>query len=192
MSRTADTAVLEDPDVLKFAERAADFCYCLIEKLDSLPKHLFLRQVAEKLPILYAAAHRLPDPYTWDDQGIENKDRPEAGIFGNIDLSREWREGIGSKLEPYRWISFLHDPVSLDDKKVIQGDLGDILADVYTGLLEGVRLFEQPDAESKVAGVWMWRFWYGLGWGHAAAEVILPIHHILNTHYDEDEEIFDR
>lgn len=191
MSRTIDADLLQNPDIVRFARLAAEFC-CTIEKVESLPKYLFLRQVAEKLPLLYSVAYKLSDPYVWRDDEIDNDDRPTAGILGNFDVYKGWSERIGSKVEPYRWFSFVHDPVSLDDKEVITGDLGDILADVYLGLLDGSRLFEQPSDEEKAAGIWSWRFWLDLGWGEEAAEVLLPIHHILNTHYDDDDEVFDR
>jgi hypothetical protein len=189
MPRSIDHEVLKHPNTLRFAQLACDFC-SLIEKVESLPKEFFLQQVEEQLSLVYSAAHKLTDPYIWHDDDESDVDKFEVGFRDRIERWTEWRERIGQKLEPYRWFTFVYDPVSLSDKAAIEGDLGDVLTDVYLGLLPSAIWFKQEDPVAKASAVWNWWFGFHSDWGAHAAEAILPIHRILHTHCFEGE--FDR
>jgi len=192
MSRVTHRDLLTHADVQRFVEVAREFCD-LTERIDTLPKVYFLERLDELLPLVYSLAQRVPDAIDWDaDWELDPKDRP-VGIAGAEYLARwdELRERIGQKLEPHRWFRFVYDPVDPSDQQVIQGDLADLLADVYLHVKDGLLLYERPGDDERAQAVWNWRFGVRRLWGHKAAQVILPIHMLLRQHYDEDDEVFD-
>ena len=66
--------------------------------------------------------------------------------------------------------------------------MGTILADVYMDLKRGLMLYARTSDEDRAQGLWGWRFDLALGWGRNVAEALLPIHSLIHSHYDEDDE----
>jgi hypothetical protein len=58
-------------------------------------------------------------------------------------------------------------------------------------LKDGLKLFGRADDEDKAEALWEWRFGLSHNWGRHAIEALLPIHALINQHYDEDDQVFD-
>jgi hypothetical protein len=126
--------LLDDPDVQRFAAVAGQFCE-LIENVDKLPKADFLQQILELLPVVYSIAHRVPDPYDWQDDDDEDEvdlsDLPDHfSPLDKVTLSFEWSKRIGTKVEPHNRFRFVFDPMDKDNLDAIDGtgelDLGGV------------------------------------------------------------------
>ena len=185
--------LLDDPDVKRFAEVAEEVCD-VFERVDDLSKIEFLQQLEELLPLIYSQAHRLPDPFNWED---DNDDEPyERGPEGMSHAERmarwkELRQRVTARLGWHSLVHFVYDPVSVDERDAISADLADMLAEVYLDLKNGLSLYTRSTDEDRAQGLWDWRFHLGLGWGRHVAEALLPIHSLIHNHYDEDDEVFE-
>ncbi len=184
--------LLDDSDVKRFAKVAAEVCD-VFERVDDLSKIEFLQQLEELLPLVYSQAHRLPDPFNWEEDDDDEPYEPgPEGIRGAERLARwkDLRQRITAKLSWHALVHFVYDPVSVDEREVIPADLADMLADVYLDLKNGLILYGRSTDEDRAQGVWNWRFDLALSWGRHVAEALLPIHSLIHNHYDEDDEVF--
>ena len=188
--------LLDHSDVKRFAKVAEKVCN-LFERVDDLPKVQFLQQLEELLPLAYSLAHRIPDPYNWedddddDDEDIEWERGPH-GMSEAEGLARwkDLRERVVAKLGWHSLVHYVWDPVSTDDRQVIAVDLPAALAGLYIDLKSGLILYARPSDEEKAQALWDWRFGIALDWGRDVAAALLPIHSLIHQHYDEDDEVF--
>jgi hypothetical protein len=185
---------LASPEVIDFIEVARQVCD-VIDRVGDLSAVTFLKRMEELLPLAYSRAQRLDWPWHYegedDDEDFTAEPRPEIDLphGGHYEWWRHLCDTIGKKLSWIRLFHFVYDPVSPTDREVIGADLADCLADIYMDLKEGLMHYDEGTVEHQAEAVWNWRFGID-AWGTRACEVILPIHHLLHSHYDEDEEVF--
>ena len=67
--------LLDHPDVKGFAAAAERVCD-LFERMGDLSKIEFLQQLEELLPLAYSLAHRLPDPFNWEEDDDDEPYEP--------------------------------------------------------------------------------------------------------------------
>ena len=189
--RVIHTDYLDSSDVREFMKVARRLCD-VVDGIAHLSEVEFLRQIGELAPLAYAKGVRLewPDHYEGqddDDDGLGP--RPEVPIpyGGHLKWWKHLRDAIGLKLGWHRVFHFVYNPAHPNDRKVIGADLADCISDIYMDLKKGLLHYDQGTLEHKAEAVWQWKF--GItGWGTHVAEILLPIHHLLHTHYDEDED----
>ncbi len=58
-------------------------------------------------------------------------------------------------------------------------------------LKEGLILYARDSIEERADALWNWRFGLKHHWGAHATEAMLPIHRLMNYHYDEDDGTFE-
>ena len=143
---------------------------------------------------MYSLAHHVPDPYVWEDDNDDISDwepGPEAMTPGeHISRWSDLRTRIAFKLGTHSVFHHVYDPADPTDREVVDSELPAILAEIYLDLKEGLMLYARSSDEERAQALWDWRF--GLAhWGGHAAEALLPIHRLLHSHYDEDDEVFD-
>ena len=193
--RVVHVDFLSSPEVNEFVEVARRVCEA-IDQIENSSEVAFLKQMEELLPLAYSKAQRLEWPWHYEGEDDEDDSAPEPSP--EVDLPHgghhEWwkylRDVIGRKLSWHRLFHFVYDPVSPNDREVINADLADCLADIYTDLKIGLMHYDEGTIEHQSEAIWKWKFGID-AWGTRTAEVLLPIHHLLHTHYDEDDEVFD-
>ena len=184
----------EEEEVLGFVAEAHRFCD-LFERLSSLGRLYLLQQLNESLPLLYSMAHRLPDPYNWDeierDEAWEAEDRRGMPLDEHTAKWSEWSERLRGKLTNHKLFRLVYDPVDPRDREIIECDLAGILTEVYLDMKDGLILFGRGSDEDRAQALWDWRFGLRNNWGRHIAESLTPIHSLIYQHYDEDEGVFD-
>jgi len=186
---------LASPPVIEFVDVARRVCDA-IDQINDSPEFVFLTQMETLLPLAYSRAQALDWPWHYegeddeDDSALEPRPEVELPHGGHLEWWAYLRDGIGKKLSWHRLFHFVYDPVSPNDREVIDADLADCLADIYIDLKVGLMHYEEGTIEHQSEAVWKWKFGTD-HWGTHVAEVMLPIHHLLHTHYDEDDEVFD-
>ena len=178
---------LDSGGVLEFVEVARRLCD-VVDRVGELSEVEFLKGMEELVPLAYSKSLSLNWPYHYegedDDDDLLLEPRPEVPIpYGDHhDWWKHLRDAIGLRLGWHRLFHFVYDPSHPNDHEVIHGDLADCIADIYMDLN-----YDQWTIEHKAEAVWQWKFGID-AWGTHAAEIMLPIHHLLHTHYDEDED----
>jgi hypothetical protein len=175
--------ILKTDQASLFADAVERFCR-IIEKVESLPNALFLEQLDETLPELYAHAHRLP--LIWADNS-RDIDHPVA----INDLEEEARERIAARLGELDEYTFVYDPVDPKDRELHNTSLSVCIADVYADLKAGLAIYRLGSDAAVKQAIFEWRFGLENNWGRHAVEVLLPIHSLIHHHYDEDDEVFN-
>ncbi len=188
-----------DSDVVRdFVDVARSYCG-LVDQIDKLTEAEFLHGVARLVPLTYARAQLLKWPWHYEgDEDDDDDELPDLPSRPEIALPRggghEWWKClcdlIGKKLSWHRIFHFVYDPAHPNEHDVIYGDLADCLADIYIDLRTGLLFYDRGTIADRAEAVWSWKFRAEWHWGTRAAEVMLPIHHLLHTHYDEDEGTF--
>ena len=182
MSQELRATAVSD-DVQRFAEVVERFCG-IIEGVEALPNAVFLKQLDETLPELYAHACRLP--LIWADSS-RDIDHPVA----INDLEKEARERIAAHLGKLDEYTFVYDPVDPKDRELHTTRLSACIADVYADLKGGLVIYKLGSDAAVKQAIFEWRSGLEMNWGRHAAEVMLPIHSLIHHHYDEDDEVFD-
>jgi hypothetical protein len=118
-----------------------------------------------RIVALYQAALRLPEASAEGTQG-----NPPAFASGE---EREAVRVACARL-PLQYYSELFDPLPVPaTEEAVVGDIADDLADIFSDVLEGLRLFDRervPDA------VWRWAFGFQSHWGRHASCAIRTLH----------------
>ena len=145
----------EEEEVLGFVAEAHRFCD-LFERLSSLGRLYLLQQLNESLPLLYSMAHRLPDPYNWDeierDEAWEAEDRRGMPLDEHTAKWSEWSERLRGKLTNHKLFRLVYDPVDPRDREIIECGLAGILTEVYLDMKDGLILFGRGSDERHVRG----------------------------------------
>jgi len=196
--RVIHVASLTSPEVIEFVAVAGRFCDA-IDQVEQSAELDFLRQMQQLLPLAYSRAQALEWPWHYEGEDDEDEEivlEPEPDITlphgGHLEWWAYVRDVIGKKLSWHRLFHFVYDPVNPNDREVINADLADCLADIYVDLKIGLLHYAEGTTEHQSEAIWKWKFEAGApGWANHVAEVMLPIHHLLHTHYDEDDEVFD-
>jgi Domain of unknown function (DUF5063) len=196
--RVVHVESLSSPEVTEFVAVARRVCDA-IDQVEQSTELEFLRQMQELLPLVYSRAQKLQWP--WDYEGEDDEDEefvlePEPEIAlpcgGHLEWWKHLCDVIGRKLSWHRLFHFVYDPVDPKDREVIDADLADCLANIYIDLKIGLLHYDEGTIEHQSQAIWQWKFDAGApGWANHVAEVLLPVHHLLHTHYSEDDEVFD-
>lgn len=149
----ADT--LADPAVEEFAGLVRRLNN-VVASLDTMAEIEMLQAFDELLPLIYAAAHRLPDVFCDDDDDDEEDHVPGPVVLRTVEERTGWwkdlREKFGGKLGWHRVLKFMYDPfpgARRDEHEVMGADLADILADSCLYLAEG-----SNSTSWETAGMW--------------------------------------
>ena len=151
-----------DPTVQAFAAEARRYCAWAIriEEGDQGAANALRRIVA-----LYQAALRLPEPSADGTQG----DLPAFARGEEREAVR-----VACARLPLQYYSELFDPLPVPaTEEPVVGDIADDTADIFSDVLEGLRLFDRervPDA------VWQWAFGFQSHWGRHASCAIRTLH----------------
>jgi hypothetical protein len=174
--------LISGEDFASFLNSLEGFCATL-ERVESLPKATFLRDLDRQLPQVYSMASVLP-AYPWDEDEDETHLEGElGGLVTQLDMC----ERIRRKLGPLDSYSFVFDPVDYGNKEVIDGSLAEDLASVYADLKQPLELFRSGgDAEIKQA-LWDWGSGRKIHWGRHGVHAMGVIYSLVHQHYDEDE-----
>jgi hypothetical protein len=185
---------LDDPAVRRFADAAQSVCD-VFEQADDLPEIDFLRRLQKVLPLAYSLAHQMPDLFHHNDDEEEEDGngeyesilRPWPQAMSDKARSALWKDfhrRIGQKLGGHNHIAWKFDPARPDEREIVDGELSQILADLYVALKAGLTLLGQSSDEKRSQG--LWDLWFGMkhDWGWHLAQVFLPIHSLTHQHYD--------
>jgi hypothetical protein len=153
------------PTVQAFAAEARLYCTWAVHIEDG---DQGVANALRRIVALYLAALRLPEPSAEGTQG-------DLPAFASGE-EREAVRGACARL-PLQYYSELFDPlpVPATDEAVV-GDIADDIADIFSDVLEGLRLFDRgriPDA------VWQWAFGFQSHWGRHASCAIRTLHAYL-------------
>lgn len=189
--RVIDTQVLTSPAVLQFVDSVRAFCDA-VDQIDSLSEAEFLQRMQTLVPLAYSQATELEWPWHYEeedenDELMASDPEPELEVphGGQHDWWKHLRNVIGVKLSWHRFFHFVYNPVDPNDRAVIGADIADCLADIYIDLKENLMLHDRGSIEDRAEAIWKWKGSVH-AWGTRAAEVMLPIHHLLQTHYPEE------
>ncbi len=182
---------LNSSEIREFIDVARRLCD-VIDQVADLPEIEFLKHMQQLVPLVYSKSFDIGRPWDYeDDVGDTAILESRPGVPMPYSSINEWwkvlRDAIGRKLGWHRIFHFVYDPAHPNDRKVIGADLADCVADIYIDLKTGLLHWDQGTDENKVEAIWQWK--QGVrDWGTLAAEIMLPIHHLLHTHYDEDSD----
>jgi hypothetical protein len=196
--RVVHVESLSSQEVVDFVEVARSVCKA-IDGIDHVSEIAFLRQMDRLLPLAHSRGQELDWPWHYEEDGGDEKSilDPEPEIQlphgGHLEWWLHLRNAIGQKLSWHRVLSFVYDPVNPKEREAITADLADILADIYIALKIGLMHYDEGTIDHQSEAVWKWKFGAseGVGWAQQVAEAVLPVHHLIRTHYDEDDEAFD-
>jgi len=152
--------LLDHIDVKRFAEVAEKVCD-IFEHMDDLSEVEFLVGLKERLSLAYSLAHRLPNPYDWsdDDKGaiegsVESRLEPRGmSEAENMERWKDLYQRIGQKLDTHSHIAFVLDPTDPDERKIVDGELAEMLAGLYLDLKCGLILYHRSSDEERAQGL---------------------------------------
>lgn len=167
----------------RFLESIEQFCSTL-ERVESLPKVDFLRDMDRLLPQVYSAASVLPD-YPWEeDEDNSSVDRPPAK---KVAKQFDMRERLQKKLHDLDMYEVVFDPVDRGKQEVVQGRLSGDLASVYEELSDPLELYSSGREANIKQALWDWGFGRKAHWGRHAVHAMGAIYSLVHQHYDEDD-----
>ena len=180
--------LLNSEDFATFIDSVEHFCRTL-ERLESLPRALFLQEMDRLLPLVYSTASVLPD-YPWDEDEDDGDDRQDASLeqfAKELDMQKSLVDKLGH-VDSY---SFVFDPVDHGNREVIYGSLAEDLASVYADVRQPLALFRVGEEAGIKQALWDWGFGRKIHWGRHAVHAIGVIYSLVHQHYVEDEGTFD-
>ncbi|HEV8574201.1 MAG TPA: DUF5063 domain-containing protein [Dehalococcoidia bacterium] len=181
---------VETEGIRSFIAAVERFCD-VVDRLGTLSRVEFLRQMDELLPLVYSTASALPS-YPWNDGEDENEElQPNRDVKGHLARWKPLNEAIENKLGGLEHYWNVFDPVHPTEHDAIDGTLADDIASVYLDLKDPLELYRiGTDAVVRQA-IWDWGFGWKIHWGRHAVSALSAIYALVHTHYDEDDEVFD-
>ena len=124
-----------------------------------------VRVALRKIVALYAAALRLPTPYS---NGASNSDEDDRVDSGETKLIYERASTL-----PFKNYGVIFDPLLIPPEEPVVGDIADDIAEIYRDVASGLRLYEAGNA---VEARWEWSFNFQFHWGGHASSAIRALH----------------
>ena len=179
-----------DPTLQRFAELAEAYC-AFIERFAEHPADAVLHEAHSRLPVLYAAALRLPDVCSDpadDGEAEHNEDdseeiavvatKPQPGAMTNDEWMELWR-GLGKHLGDRKFYREMFAPYDFNEAEPVVGDLADDLADIYRDIRRGLGKWRLGDS---AGAAWEWQFHFAAHWGEHATSALRALHALAFDH----------
>jgi len=139
----------------------------IIENCSSISKDELLRTCAYLIPMIYAAAQKLPAPKEIRETEIEIEKESIAAPMGDL------FEVLGDDA----FYDEIFDPTR--DEEPVKGCIADDLTDIYTDLKEGYLKWRIDTAESRDEALWDWTFSLDHHMGDHMVDVLRPLQRLV-------------